>query len=142
MTTQQITLTAFLAFMVLLGFYVAARRRPNLSDKSPAQYDLELDAQRKTIDFQRKEIARLETLNYDQDKQIRDYIVNGTISKHERDDAANNKRQFDAMKEEMDKLALFIRENKSKEVAMGRHAGKSIADICIMYMGQNEKVVN
>lgn len=129
------TIIAVIIVMGVLGFLLAIRRPYKRED----QFELELDAQRKTIDFQRKEIARLETLNLDQDRQIRELLKSGS-SLADVDQYARTKREYDQMKGDMDKIALFIRENMKTEIAEGRHAGMSLAEVCVMYMRRGKSM--
>jgi len=37
--------------------------------------------------------------------------------------------------EDMNKLAVWLRENKSAEIAAGKHGGMSLVDVILMYLG-------
>ncbi len=130
MTTGILAVVAVV--MVLLGFLLATTRKQK-PFKPSEQYELELDSQRSTIDFQRKEISRLEKLNADQDRQIRELLKSGA-SLADVEQYSRTKKEYDAMKTDVDKIALFLREHMKEEIASGKHAGMSLAEVCVMYM--------
>lgn len=135
-----ILVSAIILVMGVLGYLLAVRSNtqdPNVIRSLHAQHELELIAQGKTIDFQRKEIARLERLNLDQDAQIRQLISTGsTLS--DLADYARIKRDFDSMEKEVNKIGMYFRQNRQVEIDRGEHANKTWADICIRYMQQGQ----
>jgi hypothetical protein len=126
--------------MTVLGYLLAIRTKLKLAHgKTTAEYELELDAQRKYIDFQRKEISRLEKLNTDQDEQIRALLKSGA-SLADSEQYARTKKEYDQMKAEVDKIGMFLRENMKDEIDAGRHGGMTLAEVCIMYMRRGKSV--
>lgn len=135
---QAIAAFIFTIFCLLLGYAVATRKQRSQSHDVA---ELELDAARSIIDHQRKEISKLETLNLDMDAQIKELLARDAITKEQAQYFAQLKRDFDAMKLEQDKLAKYLRVNKAREITAGKHMGMSLADVCIMYMGQTERTL-
>jgi hypothetical protein len=130
-----IVLTAgVILVMGVLGYLLALKARlGKYPTKPPAEYEFELDSQRKSIEFQRKEIARLERLNSDQDVQIRALLASGA-SLADVEQYARTKKEYDLMKADTDKIAMFLREHTEKQISEGRHSGMTLAEVCIMYM--------
>ncbi len=44
------------------------------------------------------------------------------------------RQEYESAKEQIDKIAKWLRYNRTEEIANGRHAGKDLADVVIGYM--------
>ncbi len=44
------------------------------------------------------------------------------------------RQEYESTKEQIDKIAKWLRYNRTEEIANGRHAGKDLADVVIGYM--------
>jgi hypothetical protein len=140
-----VELIAVFIVLGILGYLLAVRSKtqdPNVVRSLHAQHELELDSQRKSLDFQRKEISRLERLNLDMDQQIRDLLKRDAVSPEEKADYSRMKRDFDSMEKEVNKIGMYFRQNRQREIDMGEHANKTWAEICIRYMQQGQAQKN
>lgn len=83
-----------------------------------------------------KENRRLTDLNKDLHTQLTAMRASRTLSPEE--DAANAivHSERNRMREDINKIALWLRNNKSKEILEGRHTGLSLPEIVIMYMAK------
>jgi len=49
------------------------------------------------------------------------------------------RQEHEEARQQINKIALWLRVNKEKEIAMGQHAGKDLADVVIGYMAEGPK---
>lgn len=70
-------------------------------------------------------------------KDIRELRKNGTVLDAEISDQKRVYQGFQDMKEELDSVAVFLRENYQEEIKMGQHGGfKNVSQAAMFYMGK------
>jgi hypothetical protein len=84
----------------------------------------------------RKENDRLKLFNADLHSQLTTMRQSRTISPEEESQIADLRRQFEMLNKDAIALAVWLRNNKAKEINQGKHMGMSLSDVCIMYMAK------
>jgi len=83
-----------------------------------------------------KEIHRLTDLNRDLNAQLITLRESRSLSKSEEQSITQLRSEFNRLNEDVNKLGMWLRMNKAKEIQQGKHMGMSLAEICIMYMAK------
>lgn len=93
--------------------------------------------QNATYDQVMEENRKLKELNVDLHGQLTEMRKSKTISPTEEADFARLREDFRRQNEEVNAIALWLRDNKATEIKQGKHIGLKLSEICIMYMGRN-----
>ena len=83
-----------------------------------------------------EENRRLRTLNRDLAQQVEDAKSNTSITPHELLEFTRIRQEHYQLNAEQNKIVMWLRQYKAKEIALGKHGNMSLADVVIMYMGQ------
>jgi hypothetical protein len=84
--------------------------------------------------------GKLKERNDDLSAQNKELRASKTITPAEQKDIARIRAEHLQVSEEQNKLALWLRDNKAKEIAAGKHTGLSVSEVCIMYMARTVEV--
>jgi hypothetical protein len=84
----------------------------------------------------RRENHRLMELNRDLHLQLQSQSQARTLSPGEEERIARLREDFRTQNEEVNAIALWLRANKAKEIAQGRHVGLKFSEVVIMYMAR------
>lgn len=90
---------------------------------------------RNTVEGQRRTIIQLEHKVTDLSKQNEELRVSKTITPQEEEMFKNQSKVILELQEERNLLALWLRANKSIEIAQGKHAGKELIPLILQYLG-------
>jgi len=88
-------------------------------------------------DALKRDNDRLTELNADLNLQLTELRKHKTISPEQEAHNARVARDFKANDEEIQALAIWLRNNKAKEIGQGKHMGMKLNEICIMYMARS-----
>jgi hypothetical protein len=83
-----------------------------------------------------KENRRLKELNDDLHHQNSELRGSRLLSPIEEESIKALRVERDMLNADAQKLALWLRGNKEKEIRQGKHIGMSLAEVCIMYMAK------
>ena len=85
-------------------------------------------------------LAAYDQLKQDLDaanKDIRQLRKNKTLLDSEIDEIARIRREHIDMKDQIDTIAIFLRDQYREEIALGQHGRmKNVADVALYYMGR------
>lgn len=91
----------------------------------------------KTVESQRQTIVLLERKIDDLSKQNIEYLKSKVITPEEQVMFRNQSQLIIDLQNERNQLAVWLRENKSIEIAQGKHAGKELIPLILQYLGGN-----
>lgn len=90
---------------------------------------------RNTVEGQRRTIIQLEHKVTDLSNQNEELRASRTVTPQEEAAFKNQSRIIMDLQEERNLLALWLRANKSIEIAQGKHAGKELIPLILQYLG-------
>lgn len=108
--------------------------------KAPSQKSH--DELRTALDACIADCGKLKEHNDDLSNQNRELRGSKRISPEEEAEFTRLRAEHLMALEEQNKLALWLRDNKSRQIAAGKHMGMNLSEVCIMYMAQTVKVVD
>lgn len=90
---------------------------------------------RSIVESQRQTIVQLERKMEDLGKQNEELRSAKTITTQEAEMFKNQSQHIISLQTQLDQLALWLRENKSVEIAQGKHNGRELVDVIMGYLG-------
>jgi hypothetical protein len=87
------------------------------------------------VETQRQKIVTLERKILDLGIQNDEYRRSRVISPEEEETMRMQSLHVKNLQEQLDQLALWLRQNKSVQIAQGKHAGMSLVNCILMYLG-------
>jgi len=96
---------------------------------TPADHNADYDALAKRN-------RELTLLNTDLNAQCVELRKSKLLSPGEEEAIKSLRGEFDRLNADVNKLGLWLRDNKAMEIRQGKHMGMSLSEICIMYMAR------
>lgn len=90
---------------------------------------------RNTVEGQRRTIVQLEHKITDLSNQNEDYRKSKVITPQEQEMFKKQSAVIIELQNERNQLALWLRENKSVEIAQGKHSGIELIPLILQYLG-------
>ncbi len=90
---------------------------------------------RNTVEGQRRTIVQLEHKITDLSNQNEEYRKSKVITPQEQEMFRNQSQLILKLQEDLNQLALWLRRNKSVEIAQGKHEGRELIPLILQYLG-------
>lgn len=120
---------------------VLKRLRQKRRDKNmPVEKDKTLVELRQSLNDCIADCGKLKERNEDLSNQNKELRASKRLSPDEEKEIANIRAQYGVVVEEQNALALWLRDNKHREITAGKHMGMKLSEVCIMYMARTVEV--
>lgn len=110
-------------------------RRPGDDIEIRQKENATIETLRKTVEGQRQTIVLMQRKIDDLSGQNEEYRKSRVVSPQEEVAFKNQSRLLMEYQEGFNRLALWLRENKSVEIAQGKHEGKDLIPLILQYLG-------
>ncbi len=114
---------------------MADNPKDNILDRQKTILEL-----RQSLDDCIADCVKLKERNTDLSNQNTELRGSKRISPAEEAEITKVRAEWQAALEEQNKLALWLRDNKHREITAGKHMGMTLSEVCIMYMAKTVKV--